>query len=150
MEDLPRLGSALRESGVPQAAGMLVAYVWDWLNARLNACTAIADPAQRQPRLALAQPRLLRLLQAAAPEETLRDAILAGLLAFRDEVLECLLPTLRAATEMSAPAREAAGLNAVARDCARRLDALLARPRATRTTGPSPGTATAPANCAVH
>lgn len=128
VEDLPRLGSALRESGVPQAAGMLVADVWDWLNARLHACAAIADPALRQPRLAELSLQLLRLLQAASPEETLRDAILAELLAFRDEALECLLPTLRAATELSAPARESAGLNAVARDCARRLDAFLARP----------------------
>jgi hypothetical protein len=45
-----------------------------------------------------------------------------------DTVLECLMPALRSAAR-SAASRSTAGFDEIARNCARRLDAILARPR---------------------
>lgn len=63
---------------------------------------------------------LQRILQAADQEQ--RAAILAALRAQADTVLECLMPMLRhSAQALPTDARRAAGLDALARDCADRL-----------------------------
>jgi hypothetical protein len=65
---------------------------------------------------------LIRLIEAA--DNPLREEITAALRGFGDTVLECLMPVLRAVAS-----RSAAGFDEITRDCVRRLDAILARPR---------------------
>jgi hypothetical protein len=52
----------------------------------------------------------------------------AALRGYGDNVLGCLIPALRSATTLPAATRRAAGLDLVARDCTRRLGAIIARP----------------------
>src|SRR5260370_28998155 len=69
---------------------------------------------------------LVRLLEAA--DDELRDEITAALRGYGDNVLGCLMPALRSADALPADARRAAGLDAIARNCAERLGAIIARP----------------------
>jgi hypothetical protein len=83
--------------------------------------TAIPRSEVRQPQLERLSSSLVRLLEAA--DEKLYDEITGALRECADTVLECLMPALRLAD-----ARRAAGLDTVARDCAERLGAIIARP----------------------
>jgi hypothetical protein len=69
---------------------------------------------------------LVRLLEAA--DDELRDAIVAALRGYGDNVLGCLMPALRSAAALPAAARRPAGLDVVVRDCAERLSVIIARP----------------------
>ena len=62
------------------------------------------------------------------PTSELRDEIVAALRGYGDTVLGCLMPALRSAAALPTAARRAGGLDAVARDCAKRLGAIIARP----------------------
>jgi hypothetical protein len=64
---------------------------------------------------------LVCLLGAA--DDKLRDEIAGVLRKYGDNVAECLMPALRLAD-----ARRVAGIDEVARDCAERLGAIIARP----------------------
>jgi hypothetical protein len=92
-----------------------------WLDDELRTWTATARTEIRRPQLEKLSSPLTRLLKAA--DDTLREEITAALRGYGNTVLECLMPALRSA------ARRTAGFDEIARDCARRLTAILARPR---------------------
>jgi hypothetical protein len=126
MERLPDLCSALRAAQGWQAARLLASGAWAWIADQLRYWTAVARPEIRRARLEGLSLPLVRLMVAAGQE--LPNEIAAALGAYRDNVLECLMPALRTAAALSAEARQAAGLDVMARDCWQRLEAIIARP----------------------
>ncbi|MFI2373423.1 2OG-Fe(II) oxygenase [Streptomyces sp. NPDC018833] len=129
-ERLQELCAALRAYRAPTVARLLSAGVWAAVDSDLRRWTTTGPAETRRAQLQqLALP--LRHVLAAADEE-LRDGIVAELRECGDTVLECLMPLLRRAAEASASAEwGAAGLDALARDCADRLRAVCERPRRT-------------------
>jgi hypothetical protein len=122
VEGLPGLCGALCAVRRPEVARLLAEGAWHRLGTELRSWTTTARTEDRQPQLEMLSSPLTRLLQAA--DDTLRDEITAALRGYGDTVLECLMPALRLAST-----RHAAGLDAVARDCAQRLAAIIARPQ---------------------
>lgn len=122
VEGLPGLCGALHAAGTPEVARMLAASTWHWLGSELRSWTTMARTEDRRPHLEMLSSPLERLFEAA--DDTLREEITAALRGYEDTVLECLMPALRAAV-----ARRTAVLDAIARDCAQRLAAIIARPR---------------------
>jgi hypothetical protein len=122
VDGLPELCGALRAAGSPEVARLLTKGAWHWLGDELRSWTTTARTEVRQPQLEMLSSPLTRLLQAA--DDTLREEITTALRKYADPVLECLIPALR-----SAGTRRAAGLDAVAQDCAQRLAAIIARPQ---------------------
>lgn len=118
---LPGLCGALRTAGRPDVARLLAAGAWRWMDDRLQLWTTTGRSEVRRPQLELLSSPLVRLMEAAG--EQLRDEITRALRECEDTVLECLMPALRLPD-----ARGAAGLDTVARDCAQRLGAIIARP----------------------
>ncbi len=118
---LSGLCEALRAAGEPTVARLLVAEAWRRMDTQLRLWTRYARTELRQPQLEMLSSPLVQLLEAADGE--LRDEVTAALRTYGDNVVECLMPALRLAD-----ARRAAGLDAVARDCAERLGAIVARP----------------------
>jgi hypothetical protein len=112
---------ALRAAGRPETARMLAAGAWGWMGDQLRLWTATARSDVRRPQLETLASPLVRLLEVA--DDPLRDEITGALREYDDTVLECLMPALRLAD-----ARQVPGLDAVARDCAQRLGAIVARP----------------------
>jgi hypothetical protein len=102
-------------------ARLLVARARRRMDIQLRLWTRYPRAELRQPQLEMLSSPLVQLLEAADGE--LRDEVTAALRTYGDNVVECLMPALRLAD-----ARRAAGLDAVARDCAERLDAIIARP----------------------
>jgi len=121
VERLPGLCGALRAAGAPEVARLLAAGAWGWMRGQLRLWTTTARAEIRQPQLEMLSSPLVRLLEAAGDE--LRDEIAGVLRGYGDNVLGCLMPALR-----SAAARRLAGLDVVARDCGKRLGAIIARP----------------------
>ncbi|MGQ0840720.1 2OG-Fe(II) oxygenase [Actinokineospora sp.] len=120
-DGLPELCAALRTAGRPEVARLLAARAWHWVGGQLRLWTTTLRSEVRQPQLEMLSSPLVRLLEAA--DDKLCDEITGGLRGCGNNVLECLMPALRLAG-----ARRAAGLGAVARDCAERLGAIIARP----------------------
>jgi hypothetical protein len=118
---LPGLCRALRAAGRPETARMLAAGAWDWMDDQLRLWTTTARSDVRGPQLETLASSLVCLLEVA--DDPLRDEITGALREYEETVLECLMPALRLAD-----ARQVSGLDAVAQDCAQRLDAIVARP----------------------
>jgi hypothetical protein len=118
---LSGLCGALHAAGSPTVARLLVAGAWSRMDDQLRLWTTFARTELRQPQLEMLSSPLVCLLGAA--DDKLRDQITGVLRKYGDNVVECLMPALRLAA-----ARRAAGLDAVARDCADRLGAIIARP----------------------
>ena len=118
---LSGLCEALRAAGEPTVARLLVAGAWRRMDTQLRLWTTYARTEIRQPQLEMLSSPLVCLLRAA--DDELRDEITEVLRKYGDNVTECLMPALRLAD-----ARRAAGLDAVAQDCAERLGAIIARP----------------------
>jgi hypothetical protein len=118
---LPGLCAALRAAGSPTVAQLLVAGAWRRIDAQLRLWISYARTELRQSQLEMLSSPLVRLLETA--DDELRDEVTAALRAYGDNVVECLMPALRVADS-----RRAAGLDAIARDCAQRLSAIIARP----------------------
>jgi hypothetical protein len=118
---LPELCESLRAVGRPTAARLLVDGAWRRMAGQLRVWTTFARIELRRPQLEMLSSPLVRLLETA--DDKLRDKITGALRRYGDNVVECLMPALRLAD-----ARRAAGLDAVARDCAERLGAIIARP----------------------
>src|SRR5205807_8186276 len=95
---------------------------WRWLHDELRARTTTARTEIRRPQLEQLSSPLMRLVEAAG--DTLRGEISAALRGCGDTVLECLMPALR-----SVASRRTAGFDEIARDCVRRLAAILAQPQ---------------------
>ncbi|MPZ00544.1 MAG: 2OG-Fe(II) oxygenase [Actinophytocola sp.] len=121
IDRLPELCGALREAGTPEAASLLVAQAWQWMDGQLRSWTTTARTEFRQPQLEMLSSPLTRLLEAA--DKALCDETTTALHEYEDTVLECLMPALR-----SAHPQPSAGLDAVARDCSQRLSAIIATP----------------------
>ncbi|MGH3915742.1 MAG: 2OG-Fe(II) oxygenase [Pseudonocardiaceae bacterium] len=121
IDRLPGLCGALRAAGMPEVARLLTTGTWHWMDGQLQSWTTTVRTECRQPQLEMLSSPLVLLFEAAA--DTLRDEITTALRKYRATVLECLMPALR-----SAHPRRPARLDAVARDCAKRLDAIIARP----------------------
>jgi hypothetical protein len=118
---LAELCETLRTAGIPTVARLLAAEAWGWMDDHLRLWTATPRREIRRPQLERLSSPLVRLLQAA--DHALRDEITAALRGHGDDILECLMPALRLAH-----ARRATGLDTLARDCAKRLGRILARP----------------------
>jgi hypothetical protein len=118
---LPALCGTLRTTGRPEVARLLAAGTWQWLGDLLRFWTVTARSEVRQPQLETLSSPLARLLEAA--DDKLRDEITGALRESGDNILECLMPALRLTD-----ARQTAGLDTVARDCAKRLGTIIARP----------------------
>ena len=121
-DSLPGLCAALRTTGGPEVARLLAAGAWRWLGDRLRLWMAAPRSEVRRPQLERLSSLLVRLLGAA--DDELRDEISEALRECGDDVLECLMPALRLAD-----AQRAAGFDTIARDCAERLGAIIARPQ---------------------
>lgn len=120
--NLPGLCQTL--TGLPHSSGtarLLATRVWRWLRDQLQLWTTTAQSRIRQPQLETLSAPLVRLLEAA--DDQLRDEITEALRKYGDNVLECLIPALRLANTT-----RATGLDTLARDCANRLNAIVARP----------------------
>ena len=118
---LSGLCAALRAAGQPRVARLLVSGAWRTIDGQLRVWIDYARTEHRQPQLAQLSSPLVSLLGAA--DDTLRDEIAVALRGYGDHVLECLMPALRLAH-----AQQAAGLDAIARDSAQRLETIIARP----------------------
>ena len=127
VEKLPQLCGALHSAGAPEVARLLAVGAWRWMGDQLRLWTTTGRTEVRQPQLEMLGSPMVRLLETAYDE--LRDEIVAALRGYGDNVLVCLMPTLHsAAAVLPTPERRAAGLDAVARDCAERLGSIIARP----------------------
>ena len=126
VEKLPQLCRALHAAGAPEVARLLAADAWRWMGDQLLIWTTTGRTEVRQPHLEMLGSPLVRLLEAA--DDGLRDDIVAALRGYGDTVLGCLMPALRSAAALPTAERRAGGLDAVARDCAKRLGAIIARP----------------------
>jgi hypothetical protein len=118
---LPVLCEAVHATGRPEVARLLAARAWRWLGDQLRLWTTTSRSDIRRPQLERLSPPLARLLEVA--DDKLSGEVTGALRECGDTVLECLMPALRLAD-----ARRADGLHAVARDCAERLDTIIARP----------------------
>src|SRR4051794_34606653 len=119
---LSGLCRALRAAGRPTMARLLAAGAWGRMESQIRLWTGYARAEVRRPQLEMLSSPLARVLEAA--DDELRDEITAALRTYGDNVIECLMPALRLAD-----ARRTAGLDAVARDCAERLGAIIAQPQ---------------------
>ncbi|GAB3460541.1 2OG-Fe(II) oxygenase [Actinophytocola sediminis] len=122
VEELPGLCGALRTTRSTEAARLLAARAWQWLDDDLLTWTKTARTEVRRPALERLGSPLTGLLEAA--DDPLRTEIITALRGYGDAVLECLMPTLR-----SVGTRRTATFHTVARDCAQRLSTIVARPR---------------------
>jgi len=118
---LPGLCGTLQAAGAPEVARLLATRAWHGVRGQLGSWITTARAETRRPQLARLSSPLLRVLEAA--DGTLREEITATLCGYTDTVLECLMPALR-----SAHSRRTTGLDALARDCVQRLDAVIATP----------------------
>ncbi len=131
---LPGLCAALRSTGGgaggPVARLLLEVAAWRWLKASIEAGRERTSPSRRDQALAALAKPLGAYFDgaAAAGADALRDEAVAFLCAGDDDLLvPALVPMLRAAGNQPA-AHAAPALDAVARHCAARLEARLARP----------------------
>ncbi len=118
---LPGLCGALRDTGGSEPARLLAAGAWRWMGEQLRHWTTTARSETRRPQLERLSSSLIHLLDAA--DMTLHAEITQALRDHDDTVLECLIPALRLADT-----RGTEGLDTIARDCADRLGAIIARP----------------------
>ncbi|HVM02407.1 MAG TPA: 2OG-Fe(II) oxygenase [Acidimicrobiales bacterium] len=129
---LPRLAEALLAAGGTGAstARLVVEEAWRWLGGEIDHGRRLAAPSHRGRALGeLARPAAAVLEAAAVIAATdLRDEALAVLCEETDDLLPCLTALSRAAAALPPARRTAAGLDAVARHGAARLEARLARP----------------------
>ncbi|MGD0560375.1 MAG: 2OG-Fe(II) oxygenase [Streptosporangiaceae bacterium] len=125
IESLPRFRDALRDFGEPGATAtrVLLSASWNYLNDQFQHLAHVPS-VLRKERLEYLGTPLARLLEAGGGDAA---AIVPALRERGNIVLEWLLPTLRASTKLSGPARSAAGLDVLARDCAERLGVILAQ-----------------------
>ncbi|MFE7394827.1 2OG-Fe(II) oxygenase [Streptomyces sp. NPDC057582] len=135
---LPDVCAALRDQGAAATASTLVEATARAVDDRLSSWlpTTFAPPS-RYARAAPSEIRRRELEHLAGPlaavlaavDNAGREAVRTALRGYPDTVLECLLPLLHRAVEVTPQgrARRPAHLNAIAQDCAYRLRTLLDR-----------------------
>jgi 2-oxoglutarate-Fe(II)-dependent oxygenase superfamily protein len=119
---LPGLCEALRTAGAPEVARLLSAGAWRWMTEQFQLWMNTGQSKIRHEKLETLGSPLVRLLEAA--DHDLREEVSGELSEFGENILECLMPALRLASP-----KQAAWLNPIARDCAQRLAAIIARPQ---------------------
>lgn len=129
---LPGLCEALHAAGESgtATARLLLGSAKSWLLGAVEHRRRIEAPSRRAEALGeLARP-LLAVLEGTAEVAAadLRDEVVATCCEQGDDLLACLVPALRAAQTLPPATRTAAGLDRIARHCAERLEARLARP----------------------
>jgi hypothetical protein len=132
LASLPGLCEALHAKGSAgtATAHRLLDLSWDWLGETIRQRLAAQSPSRRDKRLGdLGQP-LAAVLTAAAVTGavSLRDEVVGFGRQQGDEVIACVMPSLRAAGTLPADMRRDGGFDDLAADCAARLRARLARP----------------------
>ena len=129
---LPALAAALRDQRDrgTRVGRLLVEDACSWLAEIVERRREIATPSRRAKALGeLARPTLAVLESFAKIGEThLRDRALELLTRDDDTLLEYLIEVLRAGSKLPPSTRTGAGLDAIARHCARRLESRVARP----------------------
>jgi hypothetical protein len=132
---LPGLCQSLAGAGPAGAsvANAIVVAAWRWLAGAFDQARQLPRPSQREARLAELAAPVLGLLRSAAAtgSSAVRDEAVALLCDDREEAAELLggaLAVVRAAHRLPPAQRAEAGVDEVARSCARRIEADLARP----------------------
>lgn len=120
-----------RGSAGTTVALLLVGEAHRWLAGALESGCRIQRSSLRDDALTKLAPPVLGLLRSAAAvcapdrrEEALRLVCGDG----RDVLLPCLIEVVRAGSKLDGPVRAAAGLDAIAEQCVRLVEARLARP----------------------
>lgn len=111
-------------------ARLLVQDSWRWLTEEVDLHRGNGPPSRPDQGLVeLGRPVLAVIKSTAVIAATdLRDEALGFLCQEGDDLLPCLMAVLRAARPLPPPQREDAGLDALARHCAERIQARLALP----------------------
>ena len=111
---------------------LLLHDAWRWLDAEIERASDTLPPSRREAALGDLAPSILGLLSATAVigADDLRDEAVRRLCVDDDQaLLACVIKVLRTAVRTTAaPARAAAGLDALAQHSERQLRARLARP----------------------
>src|SRR5687767_3281804 len=112
-------------------ARILLARSWSWLGASVDHYVRLAQPPRlREYTLGQLGPAVAAMFAsvAVARADDVRDEAVRFLCHENDHVLACLMPALRAAESLPPDAVRDSRLDAIARHCAARLEARLARP----------------------
>jgi hypothetical protein len=131
LESLPAVCEALRAA--PKAgestARLLSASAWTRLRESAGTLLGLTTPSYRYKALDELGPSVAGLLVSTAIIEAmeLRDDVVAFLCQDNDDLLVCAMSALRAARVAGPQTHHEAGLDVVARHCATRLEARLAR-----------------------
>jgi hypothetical protein len=132
LDSLPSLCGALcaQSADGRTIAALLVARSWAHLRDKVNLWARGSMPSRRAEMLREFGPPAAAVLAGAAVcgATDLRDEIVRFLSQDNDDLLPCVMPALRAGAPLDPHARQASGLDAIARHCATRLAARLARP----------------------
>lgn len=120
-EALLPLCEGLREHGANPIADECADRLWRWLSNRINVWVGHRHPGQRGANLAELATPVARVVEAASHD--LGGSIAETLRALDDNVVELLVPVLRAYHAQPPPA-----LAAIAEDCRRRLTRIVDRP----------------------
>jgi len=129
---LTTLSEALHAAGTTgtSMALLLVQDSWRWLMEAVELRRGHEQPSRREKALVeLGRPVLAVLQSTSVVAATdLRDEALGFLCRENDDLLPCLMTVLRTARALSPAQRQDAGLDALARHCAGRIQARLALP----------------------
>jgi hypothetical protein len=132
LESLPAVCEALRaapEAGVP-VGRLLTAAAWTPLRESAGAMLRFPTPSYRGKALGELGPAVAGLLVSTAivAAAELHEEVVAFLRQDDDDLVVCAMSALRAAHKAKRHAHHEAGLDVIARHCAARLEARLARP----------------------
>lgn len=132
LESLPAVCEALRaapEAGV-SVGRLLCAAVWTRLRESAGELLRLPTPSYRDEALGRLGPAVAGLLvsTAVAAAADLRDEVVTFLCQDNDDLVGCAMSALRAAHRTKPRTHRESGLDVVARHCAARLEARLARP----------------------
>jgi hypothetical protein len=135
LESLPALCEALREApeaGVP-VGRLLSAAAWTPLRESADGMLRFPTPSYRYKALGELGPAVAGLLMSAAivVAADLREEVSAFLSQNNDDLVTCAMSALRAAHKTKRHTYPESGLGVIARHCAARLQARLARPART-------------------
>lgn len=129
---LPPLCEALAAAGSAGTltARLLVEDSWRWVKEAVDGRRGLVPPSRRHEALGELGRPILGVLEATSvlAATDLRDEALKVLCEETDDLLPCLMAALRAAWAPRHPRRDTAGLDNLARHCAGRMEARLARP----------------------
>jgi hypothetical protein len=132
LESLPAVCEALRaapEAGVP-VGRLLTAAAWTPLRESAGAMLRFPTPSDRGKALGQLGPAVAGLLVSTAivAAADLREEVVAFLRQDDHDLVVCAMSALRAAHKAKRQAHHESGLDVIARHCAARLEARLARP----------------------